>query len=240
MAGSARARDARARKVRAERILDAASELLLRLGYKRVTIEDVSDRVGIGKGTIYLHWKSREALFYAVLAREYLKAHEELVGTLRRDPQTALLHRLTREYFLHVMRRPLLHAALTDDLELLGRMARTADRRAVEAQTEMVFNDYLQLLQQHGLLRADAQPRELLFAYQATVGGYFIQEQPVSIEHRVSLERQADLLATTMRRTFEPESPPSPVAVQAVAPRVIEIFTDLGAMVWAQLARAYE
>jgi AcrR family transcriptional regulator len=40
---------------RADRILDAAGDLLLRLGYRKVTIEDVAQRAGIGKGTVYLH-----------------------------------------------------------------------------------------------------------------------------------------------------------------------------------------
>ena len=37
---------------RGERILDAAADLVLRWGYKRVTIEDVAKQAGIGKGTV--------------------------------------------------------------------------------------------------------------------------------------------------------------------------------------------
>jgi AcrR family transcriptional regulator len=240
MVESARAVDASPRRARAERILDVAAELLLRLGYKRVTIEDVADRAEIGKGTIYLHWKSREALFFAVIEREYLQVIEELLIALRQEPETALLHVMTRAYFLHVMRRPLLRAVLISDLELLGRMGKAADRMAMEARGQIVFNDYLQLLHEHGLIRSDGNPCELLFAYQATIGGYFIQEEAASEEHRVPLGRKADLLATTMRRTFEPDQPPAPDAIRAVAPRVIEIFEEIGSIVRAHRARAFE
>ena len=41
---------------RAGRILDAAAELLLRWGYKRVSIEEIARHAGIGKGTVYLHF----------------------------------------------------------------------------------------------------------------------------------------------------------------------------------------
>lgn len=51
------------RQLRAERILDTTAELLCQHGYKRVTIDDVARRAGVGKGTVYLHWKTREALF---------------------------------------------------------------------------------------------------------------------------------------------------------------------------------
>jgi AcrR family transcriptional regulator len=37
---------------RLERVLDAAADLLVRLGYRRVTIEEVARRAGIGKGTV--------------------------------------------------------------------------------------------------------------------------------------------------------------------------------------------
>lgn len=41
-------------------ILDAADRLLASRGYKRMTMEDLSQEVGIGKGTIYLHFPSKE------------------------------------------------------------------------------------------------------------------------------------------------------------------------------------
>ena len=43
------------RRVRADRILDTARELLLLWGYRRVTIDELARRAGVGKGTIYLH-----------------------------------------------------------------------------------------------------------------------------------------------------------------------------------------
>jgi len=41
------------------RILDATADLVLRWGTKRVTIEEVAKRAGVGKGTVYLHFESR-------------------------------------------------------------------------------------------------------------------------------------------------------------------------------------
>lgn len=41
-------------------ILDAADRLLARYGYKKMTVEDLAQEVGIGKGTIYLHFPSKE------------------------------------------------------------------------------------------------------------------------------------------------------------------------------------
>ena len=41
-------------------ILDGVDVLLARYGYKKMTMEDLAQVVGIGKGTIYLHFPSKE------------------------------------------------------------------------------------------------------------------------------------------------------------------------------------
>ena len=43
-------------------ILDAADRLLARYGYKKMTIDDLAQEVGIGKGTIYLHFRSKQEI----------------------------------------------------------------------------------------------------------------------------------------------------------------------------------
>ncbi len=43
-----------------EGILDAAERLLARYGYRKMTVEDIAREVGIGKGSIYLHFSSKE------------------------------------------------------------------------------------------------------------------------------------------------------------------------------------
>jgi AcrR family transcriptional regulator len=47
-------------------ILDAADRLVARYGYTKMTIDDLAREVGIGKGTLYLHFNSKEEI---VLAR---------------------------------------------------------------------------------------------------------------------------------------------------------------------------
>ena len=64
-------------------ILDAADRLLARYGYRKMTIDDVAREVGIGKGTIYLHFKSKEDVALSRIDRviERLKTELEKVAT---------------------------------------------------------------------------------------------------------------------------------------------------------------
>jgi AcrR family transcriptional regulator len=53
----------------APEITAAADRLLARYGYRRMTVEDIAREANIGKGTIYLHFPSKEAVILAVLNR---------------------------------------------------------------------------------------------------------------------------------------------------------------------------
>src|SRR3954466_13223894 len=50
-------------------ILDAAERLLARHGYRKTTMDDIAREVGIGKGTTYLHFGSKEDVFLATIDR---------------------------------------------------------------------------------------------------------------------------------------------------------------------------
>ena len=50
-------------------ILDAVGVLLARYGYRKMTKDDVARQVGIGKGTIYLHFPSKEELILSHIDR---------------------------------------------------------------------------------------------------------------------------------------------------------------------------
>ena len=65
-------------------ILDATDRLLTRFGYKKMTIDDLAAEVGIGKGSIYLHFESKEEIALSHIDRiiERLKQHlREIAGS---------------------------------------------------------------------------------------------------------------------------------------------------------------
>ena len=74
-----------------ESILDATDRLLARYGYRKMTIEDIAREVGIGKGSVYLHFQSKEEVVLSHIDRivERLKerlwavAHSEATAGVR-------------------------------------------------------------------------------------------------------------------------------------------------------------
>ncbi|MBX7068607.1 MAG: TetR/AcrR family transcriptional regulator [Microthrixaceae bacterium] len=53
-----------------ERILDAASELFATIGVRRTGVEDIAERSGLGRTTVYRRFEGRQQIVEAVLARE--------------------------------------------------------------------------------------------------------------------------------------------------------------------------
>lgn len=50
-------------------ILDAAESLLGRYGYRKTTMDDIAREARIGKGTTYLHFRSKEEVFLTTIDR---------------------------------------------------------------------------------------------------------------------------------------------------------------------------
>ena len=55
--------------VRLAEILDISENLFATQGYEKTTVNDILDGVGIGKGTFYHYFKSKEEVMYAVITR---------------------------------------------------------------------------------------------------------------------------------------------------------------------------
>ncbi len=61
------------RQERADMILQAAEELLAEKGYHDTSIDEIGARVGISKATVYLHFKTKEELVFALFERDLRK-----------------------------------------------------------------------------------------------------------------------------------------------------------------------
>lgn len=205
---------------RADRILDAAGELLLRHGYRKVTIEDIARRARIGKGTVYLHWRTKDEVFVALLAREGIAMIEEIVKHLDADPENVLPHRLMRAVYLIVTGRPLLMAAATSDSEILGRMVESDVNEYGVASSQQ----FIDVAIEYGLFRDDIP--DLAYTLSAATSGFYIAN-PKTVGIDPGTEARADALAHVVRTAFEPARTPRRSVLIGAAGAIREIFADI-------------
>ena len=101
-----------------ERILDAAEDLFAHKGYKGTSLGDVAERVGIRSPSLYNHFRNKEALYRAVLARlldDFAAPMEELTrGPISDQRLQDWLETIVRKHHANPnLARLLQHAALS-------------------------------------------------------------------------------------------------------------------------------
>jgi AcrR family transcriptional regulator len=87
-----------------QRILDTAAELFSRQPFHKVLLSDVARAAAVGKGTLYLYFKSKDDLYFAVLFREFSSLIDSMrkfldQTTLAPDGQLEGVIRILAEHF---------------------------------------------------------------------------------------------------------------------------------------------
>lgn len=117
-----------ARQGARDRLLAAAEARFRRFGYKRTTVEDVATEAGTGKGSVYLHFESKQDIYMAVVEHSldrFIDSAERVVAQPGSAPdRLGALVELTAEHYGH---DELLHSSLFGETDLVeGEVARMA------------------------------------------------------------------------------------------------------------------
>ena len=159
---------------KAARILAAAGELLLGRGSKGVTIAAVAAKAHIGKGTVYLYWKSKEDLLLGLLCRDFLSLADDIIAAVTADTELARPSRLCPDMLHTSAAHPFVTALQSGDDELLGVL--TDDPRAATLLEHLgpdaVMHTVLPIWRRHGLARTDWAPADQGLALQALLNGF--------------------------------------------------------------------
>jgi len=138
-----------------ERLVVAAEAQFRRFGYRRTTIEDITADAGTGKGSLYLHFESKQAVYMAVveasLERFVASTSELLDGS---EPVPARLRSLVDLTIEHYGQDELLHASLFGKGGLVdgdvSRMAADIQRSRIRS----LLRQLLEIGQREGTVRA--------------------------------------------------------------------------------------
>ncbi len=85
-----------------EAILDATDLLLSRFGYQKMTIDDLAKEVGIGKGSVYLHFTSKEEIVLSHIDRIIEQLKGKLSAIAKGDsPAEERLQKMLKTRVLH-------------------------------------------------------------------------------------------------------------------------------------------
>jgi len=184
-----------------EAILDATDRLLARYGYKKMTVEDIAIEVGIGKGTIYLHFTSKEEIVLSHVDRIVERVKDKLRDISRSDASAA--ERLRLMLLTRVLFRfdSIQHytQSLNDLLAALrpGLLARRAQYFEAEAQ---IFAELLLAGRQSGEFDFEDDNATARALLQATNGLLPYSLSTTELGERKEVEKRAAAVADLVMR----------------------------------------
>jgi AcrR family transcriptional regulator len=194
------------RQRREERILDTAAALLVRWGYRKTTIDDVAREAGVGKGTIYLHWKDKSALFTDAIWRASRQVTDDMLRRMAADPEGGRFHRVWAHGMLALLANPLLAALMTGTSDLFQGLLETMPPETLE---HIAGNgeEHIAQLQRAGLIRADLPVSVIVFLIGSLKIGIIHVAELMGQDRTPSSEQLAEAISDLMRRWLEPVQP---------------------------------
>jgi AcrR family transcriptional regulator len=138
------------------RLIDAAEAQFRRFGYRRTTIDDITADAGTGKGSLYLHFESKQAVYMAVVEASLERFVESASRLLDGPgPVPSRLRSLVELTIHHYGEDELLHASLFGRAGLVdgdvARMAADVQRTRIRS----LLRELLAIGQRENSVRAD-------------------------------------------------------------------------------------
>jgi TetR/AcrR family transcriptional regulator len=160
-------RKERERIERRETIIDAAEEVINEKGFDAATVDEIAERAELGKGTLYLYFKSKASIYLAISERGSKILNSEMAKILTLDlTGLEMLRKLGEEYLKFIQANPIYFNAFAFyenmmDQEKLAEseIAQNCEKHAQDAMTYIVRA--LQIGMQDGSIDNSYDPKEL-------------------------------------------------------------------------------
>lgn len=137
-----------------EKIVQAAITTFSKYGYDKTRMDDIAKSAKLGKGTLYLYFKSKEELFYAISENSIKELKEQLSKLFSKKED--LVHDAEKFYDQY---RNLIHDSEKVSFEIIAESSRNPKlRKALYEQRMKVYDiviDYLRRQIEKGFFRKD-------------------------------------------------------------------------------------
>jgi len=190
---------------REQRILDAAARLITHYGYDKTTVDEIAREAGISKGAIYLHFKSKEDLFEALLLRESETITERFYKLLDADPGGVTIFNIYRYSLAVLDESPLLKAIYTRDKRVLGDWVQRVRDTPAYTQALNISVEFVRHFQQAGLIRRDLDPEAVMYLLMALRYGVLVVDDITPEGVRVpTISELGETMAEMLSRGLAP------------------------------------
>jgi AcrR family transcriptional regulator len=219
--------EASANPERAERILDAANRLFVRYGYDKTTVSEIANAAGVSKGAIYLHWKSKEDLFEALIFREGERLLEDMIARIEGDPDAGNVFSVYQYAILVTLDNPLMHALVTRDIRVVGDFIHRWKKSGLVEESNLFRTEFVKQLQAAGVIRADLDSDVLSYILTLIRYGFLTVHQVVPEDQTPPLKDVGKMLAQVLERGLAPEGGPDKEAGKRTLENLLQVMKGM-------------
>ncbi len=212
---------------RADRILDAAVRLISHYGYDKTTVSDIANEAGVSKGAIYLHWKSKEDLFEALIFREGEKLLEDMIARIEADPEAGSIFSLYQYAILVTLDNPLMHGLVTRDAKVVGDFTQRWKKSGLMDDGNIFRKELVKQLQDARVIRADLDGDVVSYVLTLIRYGFLTVHEVVPDEQAPPLGIVGKTLAEMLERGLAPEGGPDIEAGKRALENILESMKTL-------------
>jgi len=142
-------------QAREQRILDAAAQLIIQFGYDKTTMSDIADAVGLNRALVYAHFKSKDDVLEALIAREMQQYGQVWFEYILADPKGGTVASIYRGIAYALKQTPFMAAIVTRDEGTWGKYLRKPGNIFTGMQTASMTRDLMLAMQSAGAIRKD-------------------------------------------------------------------------------------
>jgi AcrR family transcriptional regulator len=215
------------RRERYHRILDVAVRLVERWGYKKTTIDDIAREAGVAKGTIYLHWKTREDLLIALIYRETMQMAGDFRASIGDDLNQLTVKAVVRGLLQALHGHPLVLNLMLGDRENFQEVSHSKLGLSSTTVKIAVLRHFFVTMREYGLVRTDQEIDQQIKQFIALCFGFLLTNLYLPEDLHLSLDEQIEGLADSLRAIFAAPVPASPENIQAIQKFFLEQFDQL-------------
>lgn len=216
---------------RIKHILDTMMKLIIEHGYNKVTMNDLAEDMGLSRGLIYVHFKSKDELFEALLKREMLKYGTAWIEYIEADADGGSVASVYRGILYALQNNPLMSAIVTRDERTLGKYLRKSGNIFESLNTPNLTADFLQAMADAQVIRKDINIQAMAYILDTLSFGLVSSNEIRIGDSILPFEDVMQTIADMLERMLTPENGGNREAGKAVLRQFAEnaraYFTQL-------------
>lgn len=211
-------------KDRREQLLEAAAQLFVQHGVRKTSVADVTRAAGVSKGSFYLEFSSKDALFDEVVRHEFSAYLADAAARVAQDPAGGRLSRIYHHSVHALLHRAFLRSLYTDTSGALTGLLHGRGPGHYRPRV-LLGAEFIEQMQAAGLIRADRRPAAISHTLSTLMVGPLLSEPLLRSEGSPPLADTLQAISSMITDSYECASGDVEAGKRAFA-ALIKAMTD--------------